>query len=297
MGLEVRVREKRIQGWLTGAALYGVFGCLVPYIAATPLGWLGALAGTVPALLIKAKRLPPVMNAVRGVWGLGAVVLSVGECARGIVDYTYPEWSAWVPAALLLAVGWRGSALDEKGQERCGKLLVWLMLAMTAVLVALVLPRLDLRFEKPRGWSDVWEGVRVALITFGCVSVVTPVQGRLVGGITTLSGAAAGGVSVSALGPALAGMVRYPFLVLCDAAVFELRLSSLGTAMWALSESALVILLLSRLPRGKWVKFGCCLLAFGLGFTLPWPNTLVVAYLFVGAVLGYILYFVEGKED
>lgn len=296
MGLEVTVRQRRLQGWMTAAALYGVFGCLIPYIAATPLGWLGALVGVVPALLIPPKALPRWLELVRGVWGLGAVVLSVGECARGMVNYTYPEWSVWVPTALLLAVGWRGSRLDEKALERCGKLMVFLMLAMTAVLVALILPRLDLRLERPRGWQDIRDAARVALLTFGSVSVVMPLRGRLAGVITTVSGAAAGGVSVSALGPALAGMLRYPFLVLCDATVFELRLSSLGTAMWALSESALLILLLSRIPGKKWIKLGCCGGAFLLTFTLPWPKAVIGAYLFVGAILGYIPYLVWQKK-
>ncbi len=50
--------------------------------------------------------------------------------------------------------------------------------------------------------------------------------------------------------PALASMLAYPFLTLCDAAVFEIRIS-FGSAMWALSETALLTVLLSRFPGGK----------------------------------------------
>ena len=292
---QAEVKTRRLQGWMSAAALYGIFGCLIPYIARTPLGWLGALAGAVPALLTRPRVLPKWLEILRGVWGIGAVVLSVGECAGGMVGYTYPEWSAWVPVLLLLLVGWRGSKLDEKGMERCGKLLVWLMLAMTAVLVVLILPRLNLQFERPRGWSDVWEAAKVAVLVFGCAGLVAPFRGSVPGVVTALSGAAAGGVSVSALGPVLAGLLRYPFLVLCDAAVFELRLSSVGTAMWALSESALLMLLLSRIPGGKWVRGAVCAVAFALSFTLPWPEWLILAYLAVGALLGYIPYLVFKK--
>lgn len=292
MGLEVRVRAKRWQGWLTAAGLYGVFGCLIPAVAATPLGWLGALVGSVPALLLEPKAVPRWLAVGRGLWSLGAAALSLGECARGIVAYTYPDWSPWVPCLLLLAVGWRGSRLDEKERERCGKLLVWLMLAMTAVLVVLVLPRLELRFERPRGVEDLWAAGKVAALTFGCLSAVTPLEGRGTGAIAAGSGALAGGISVAALGPALAGLVRYPFLVLCDAAVFELRLSSLGTAMWALSESALLMLLLGRLPGGKWVKAAGCGVIFLLFLTTPWPEPAVTAYLILGVALGYTPYLV-----
>ena len=292
MELEVKVKQKRLQGWMTAAGLYGVFGCLIPYISATPLGWVGALVGAILALIIAPKSLPRWLKQCRALWGLGAAALSLGECARGMVAYTYPHWSPWVPCLLLLAVGWRGSRLDQKARERCGKLLVWLMLAMTTVLVVLVLPRLELQFEQPRGREDIWDAAQVAALTFGCLGVITPLEGRRAGAITTLSGALAGGVSVSALGPGLAGMLTYPFLVLCDAAVFELRLSSLGTAMWALSESALLMVLLGRLCGGKWVKAVACGGVFLLSLTTPWPDSVTVGYLIVGALLGYTPYFV-----
>lgn len=288
----MEVRQRRVQGWLTAAALYGIFGALIPYIASATLGWVGALLGALPAVLLPNCPLPPrwekTVQALRRIWSIPAMALSLGLCAQGISDYTYPGWSKWMPALLILLVGWRGSRLDGKGQERLGKLMVWLMLVMTVVLVMLVLPRLDLHFEMPKGWQDVKDAFRVFLITLGATSAVVPSTGRLPGVATAAMGAAAGGVSTASEGAALAGMLRYPFLVLCDAAAFEMRLSSVGSAMWALTESALLVLLLSRFPGGKGVKAGVAVLAFGLTFLWPWSEGVVMLLLAIGAVLGYL---------
>lgn len=288
----MEVKERRIQGWLTAAALYGLYGALIPYIASATLGWVGALLGALPAVLLPKCPLPPrwegTVQTLRRLWSIGAMALSLGLCAEGISDYTYSGWSKWVPALLILLVGWRGSRLDEKAQERVGKLMVCLMLAMTGALVFLVLPRLDLRFEKPTGWGDVWDALRIFLITAGATSAIMPSEGRVPGVVTAGMGAAAGGLATASEGPALAGMVRYPFLVLCDAAAFEMRLSSVGTAMWALSQSALLVLLLCRFPGGKWVKAGVGVLVLGLTLTLPWSDGVIVFLLVSGGILGYL---------
>lgn len=288
----MEVKQRRVQGWLTAAALYGLFGALIPYIAATTLGWLGALLGALPAVLLPKCPLPYKWERwvylLRRVWSIPVMALALGLCAEGIADYTYPGWNSWVPALLILVVGWRGSRLDEKGQERLGKLLVWLMLIMTVVLVVLILPRLDFKLERFRGWADIKECAVVFLLTLGATAVVMPSHGRLPGCVTAAMGASAGGVCTASEGAALAGMLRYPFLVLCDAAAFEMRLSSVGTAMWALSQCALLILLLARLPGGRWVKAGAAVGVFLLTFTLPWSRTLILIILSGSAVLGYL---------
>lgn len=288
----MEVKQRRVQGWLTAAALYGVYGALIPYIASTTLGWLGAFLGALPAVLLPKWPLPFKWERwvclLRRIWSVPVMALALGLCADGIADYTYPGWNTWVPALMLLVVGWRGGRLDEKGQERLGKLMVWLMLVMTVVLVVLVLPRLDFRLEGFRGWADVRECAAVFLLTLGAASTVMPSCGRLPGCVTAALGASAGGVCTAAEGAALAGMLRYPFLVLCDAAAFEMRLSSLGTAMWALSQCALLILLLARLPGGRWVKAGLAAMVFLLTLTFPWNETMLCVLLAGSAVLGYL---------
>ena len=95
-------------------------------------------------------------------------------------------------------------------------------------------------------------------------------------------------MTTAAEGPALASMLAYPFLTLCDAAVFEIRISSFGSAMWALSETALLTVLLSRFPGGKWVRLGAAAVVFGLSRTLPWGKGAQYTIIIVGALLGYL---------
>ena len=288
----VEVKNRRVQGWLTAAALYGVFGALIPYIAATPLGWLGALLGALPGVLLPKCPLPyrweRWVYLLRRIWSVPAMALSLKLCAEGIADYTYPGWNRWVPALLILAVGWRGSRLDEKGQERLGKLMVWLMLVMTMVLVVLILPRLDLQMEVVRGWEDVKGAGRVFLLTLGAVSMIVPSEGRAPGTAVAVMGSAAGGICTLSEGAALAGMMRYPFLMLCDAAAFEMRLSSVGTAMWALTQSGVLVLLLARFPGGKAVKACAAAGVLLLAFALPWSGGGIAVLLIGGGVLGYL---------
>lgn len=285
------VTRERTQGWLAGAALYGVFGALIPTIAATPFGWVGALLGTLPAVLLPNCPLPRKwqrrVEVLRCVWSVPFLALTLGLCARGIANYSYSNWAVWVPALLLTVVGWRGSRLDGKGQERLGKLLVFLMFLMTLVLVLLVLPRLDFHLPRAEFSQSVTGALRVFLVTLAAASAVCPAAGRLPGLSTAVLGSAAGGICVGAEGWALAAKLSYPFLVLCDAAAFEMRLSSLGSAMWAMTQSALLVLLLSRL-EGRWLRLLGAAGVFLLTFTLPWSERLVLLVLVSGAVLGYL---------
>lgn len=288
----MEVRRRRVQGWMAGAALSGVYSVLLPLIVSSTLGWAGALLGALPALLIPRCPLPrrweKTVEVLRLVWSLPSMALVLGLCADGVSEYSYPGWDRWVPALLMLLVAWRGSKLDEKGLERCGKLVFWLILGMCALLAFFFLPQLELRFAMPRGWGDGKAAGLVFLIMAGASAAVMPATDPRPGLAAATAGAANAFLVVAAEGAALAGLLRYPFLVLCDAAAFEMRLGPVGCAIWALSVTMLVTLLLSRFPGGKWARAVAAAAVLGLTFTRPWPPQMVTALLIAGAILGYL---------
>lgn len=292
MEVKEQAADERPRGWLTGAAVFGLFAALMPEIAACPLGWAAALLGMLPAILLPRFEHRGIwgqgLNLARCLWSLAVMALTLGLCAQGLVEYNYNGWWTWCPAVLLLALGWRGSYLMERALERLGKLLVWLLCLMAAVLFALTLPRVEPRWLMPRSGTDWLEMGRIFLLSAGTAAALIPARGRSPGvsAVCISSGAAA--VTTAAEGPALASMLAYPFLTLCDAAVFEIRISSFGSAMWALSETALLTVLLSRFPGRKWVRLGAAVVVFGLSQTLPWGKGAQYTIIIVGALLGYL---------
>lgn len=290
--MEVKEITRRPQGWIAGAAVYGIVAALMPRVAACPLGWAALLLGLLPAALLPQCQLPShwqkALQLMRCVWGLGAMALSLGMCAQGIVYYNYTGWAVWCPALLMLALGWRGSYLSPKGLERLGKLMVWLLGGMALALFLLTAPRIELSRFAVRAWGDVAEAGKIFLITLCAAATLAPSGGK----VPSLTTAGAGTVAVitttGAEGAALAGMLKYPFLTLCDAAAFAMRMSPFGSAMWALSQCALLIRLLSWFPGGKWVRLAAAGAVFGLTFTLPWQPTAQLVLQISGAVLAYL---------
>ena len=129
--MEVKEAARRPQGWMAGAAVYGIFGALLPRIAACPLGWAAALLGMLPAALLPRCSLPgrwqKTLRLIRCVWALEVMALSLNLCAEGLVEYDYTGWKAWCPALLMLVLGWRGSYLSSLALERLGKLMFLLL--------------------------------------------------------------------------------------------------------------------------------------------------------------------------
>ena len=150
--MKEQAADERPRGWLTGAAVFGLFAALMPEIAACPLGWAAALLGMLPAVLLPRFEHREIwgqgLNLARCLWSLAVMALTLGLCAQGLVEYNYNGWWTWCPAVLLLALGWRGSYLMERALERLGKLLVWLLCLMAAVLFALTLPRVEPRWRR-----------------------------------------------------------------------------------------------------------------------------------------------------
>lgn len=290
--MEVKETTRRPQGWMAGAAVYGIIAALMPRIAACPLGWAAALLGILPAALLPRCPLPPrwqkALGLVRCLWALEAMALSLGLCARGIVYYNYTGWAVWCPALLMLALGWRGSYLSPRGLERLGKLMVWLLGGMALALFLLTVPRVQLGRLAVRGWEDLVEALKIFLITAGAASALVPAGGKVPVLFTGGAGSVAVATTTGAEGAALAGMLQYPFLTLCDAAAFAMRMSPFGSAMWALSQCALLVSLLSWFPGGKWVRLGAAGVVFALTFTLPWQSYAVLVLLIFGALLGYL---------
>ncbi len=290
--MEVEERGQIASGWLTGAAICGVTAALMPQAAACTLGWAGLLLGMTPALLLPRATLPPrwekTVRLLRCLWAVAAMAVGVQRCATGLTAYSYPGWQSWVPAGLLLLLAWRGSRLDAMRLERLGKLLFWLLAAMGVSLLAFTAPRIRWSWLAVSGWGDVKAALRIALLTAGASVVLVPSGGVRPGlAAVGLSGAACA-VTTGAEGAALAARLAYPFLTLCDAAVFTLRLSGLGSALWALSAAALLIRLLSWFPKGRLIRGAACAAAFALFFWMPWSAMALTAHLVVGAVLGYL---------
>lgn len=290
--MEVKDTVNRSQGWLAGAAVFGIVGALMPRVAACPLGWAAVFLGLVPAAVLPRYPLPPrwekTLRLVRCLWALEAMAISLGLCSQGMAIYTFPGWKAWAPALLILALGWRGSYLHPKGLERVGKLMVGLLGIMALALFLLTLPRLKWQRLAVRSWGDAWDAVQIFLLTAGAGAALIPARGKGPALATAGMGSAAAALTTGAEGTALAGMLAYPMLTLCDAAAFELRMSPFGSAMWALSEAALLILLLSWFPGGKGVAALACAVVFALTFTLPWQGHAVLIFLIAGAALGYL---------
>jgi hypothetical protein len=105
--------------------------------------------------------------------------------------------------------------------------------------------------------------------------------------ITTGVSALTVALTTGAEGAVLAGMLSHPFLALCNAALFNVRLCALGASVWTVSQVALTVLLLSRWPGRAWSKGAVCFLCYVLALLLRWSQGEVIALLCVGAVLGY----------
>lgn len=290
--MEVTEAARRPQGWMAGAAVYGIFAALMPRIAACPLGWAAALLGLLPAALLPRCPLPGrwqrALQLIRCLWALEVMALSLGFCARGLVEYDYIGWQAWCPTLLILALGWRGSWLSARALERLGKLMVWLLGGMALVLFLLTLPQVELGRLAVRGWSDVAEAGKICLMMAGAASALVPTGGRGPTLATACAGSVAAATTTGAEGAALASMLDYPFLTLCSSAAFEMRMSPFGSGMWALSQCALLVSLLSWFPGGRWGRLGAAVLVFLLTFTLPWPTHAEYVLMALGAALGYL---------
>ena len=87
---------ERPRGWLTGAAVFGLFAALMPEIAACPLGWAAALLGMLPAILLPGVEPRGIwgqgLNLARCLWSLEVMALTLGLCAQGLVEYNYNGW-------------------------------------------------------------------------------------------------------------------------------------------------------------------------------------------------------------
>ncbi len=290
--MEVKEAARRPQGWMAGAAVYGIFGALLPRIAACPLGWAAALLGMLPAALLPRCSLPgrwqKTLRLIRCVWALEVMALSLSLCAEGLVEYDYTGWKAWCPALLMLVLGWRGSYLSSLALERLGKLMFWLLGGMAVALFLLTVPRVELGRLAVQSWRDVAEAGNIFLLTAGAASALVPAGGKVPTLASSCAGSIAAATTTGAEGAALAAMLDYPFLTLCSAAAFNMRMSPFGSAMWALSQCALLIHLLAWFPGGKWVQLGAAAAVFLLTFTLPWPDHAAYVLLAFGAAVGYL---------
>lgn len=291
---EIRMTSssRRVRGWLSASGMIGVFSLLVGRLAATPLGWLGSFCGAAIAVCL-ARRWPtsPLgrwLGAARWLWSLPVMAVTLRICTKSVTAYSYPGWDYVVPAALVLLLGWRGSCLEPKAQERYGKLMMWALASTAVVLVGFTLYMLNPQQLLPRSWADVSEGFRMFLLTAGAVSFLLPSTGQLPGMVSAGLGAAMVAVTTGAEGAALVSLLHYPFLTLCNAGAYQMRFGVLASALWVLGETAILTRLLSESPGGKWGKGASAVVVFLLACLVPAKETWLAVLFVVGAILGYI---------
>ena len=159
---------------------------------------------------------------------------------------------------------------------------------MAVALFLLTVPRVELGRLAVQSWRDVAEAGNIFLLTAGAASALVPAGGKVPTLASSCAGSIAAATTTGAEGAALAAMLDYPFLTLCSAAAFNMRMSPFGSAMWALSQCALLIHLLAWFPGGKWVQLGAAAAVFLLTFTLPWPDHAAYVLLAFGAAVGYL---------
>ena len=279
---------RRVQGWMSGAAVFGVVALLLPRLEANPLGWLAALVGVLPAVFLPDYDSGRFVSVLRGVWSLPAMALSLHLCAAGLEDYSFVDWNVWVPSLLILLLGWRGSVLTPVARTRLGKLMCVMLCVIAAILFLFTIPRVELRNYRVRSWDEVWEAAELCLLVFASAGALIPSGGAKPGCAVALVGSGAAAITVGAEGAALAGLFAYPFLTICDAAVFGVRMGPFAASVWALAEAALLVVLLGRMPGKNAGKAVWAVAAYGLSLTMPWPDWAALTIIIVGAVLSYL---------
>lgn len=293
-GKTIRVTpgNRRVQGWLTAAGIVGMFSMLVGRLAGTPLGWLAAFAGAAVGLSLpqvwpdsKAGRW---LGRIRWGWSLPVLAVTLQYCVAGVTEYSYPGWNCVVPAALVVLLGWRGSCLDGKARERYGKLLMWGVSAAALLLVAFTIYMVSPQRLLPRTGKDLLDGLWLFLISAGAVSFLLPAEGRLPGLVSAGLGASMVAVTTGAESAALAGVLQYPFLTLCNAGAYQLRLGVLATALWVVGEAAILARVLADSPGGKWGKAFSGAVVFLLSVFMPKAEGWKLFLLAVGGTMGYV---------
>lgn len=293
-GKEIQLTQsrKRAHGWMSAAGIVGLFSLLVDRLAAVPLGWLAALAGAVAGLCFPQmwpdSRAGRWLGRIRWLWSLPVMAVSLRYCTEGITEYSYPGWNFVVPAALGLLLSWRGSCLDAKARERYGKLLMWMVSAIVVILVVFTVYMVRPQRLLPRGWGDVKHALWIFVLSAGAVSFVLPAEGRLPGFVSAGLGAAMVAATTGAEGVALVGLLKYPFLTMCNAGAYEMRLGVLASALWVLGESAVLTRMLTNSPGGKWGKGISAGIVFLLVCFMPMTEGWKLTLLLVGAAMGYI---------
>lgn len=293
-GKEIRLTpsRRRVHGWMSAAGIVGLFSLLVDRLAATPLGWLAALAGAVVGLCFPQtwpdSKVGRWLGWVRWLWSLPVMAISLHYCAEGVTEYSYPGWNFVVPAALGLLLSWRGSCLDAKALERYGKMLMWMVSVIVLILVAFTVYMVRPERLLPRSWGDVKHALWIFLLSAGAVSFVLPAEGRVPGLVSAGLGAAMVAMTTGAEGVALVRLLKHPFLTICNAGAYEMRLGVLASALWVLGETAILTRILTDSPGGKWGKGISAVIVFLLVCFMPMTEGWKLILLLVGAAMGYL---------
>lgn len=290
--IQVTESSRRVRGWLSASAIVGLFSLLMGRLAATPLGWLAGFCGVAAGLCMPqawpGSKAGQWLGYLRWLWSLPVMAVSLRACMQSVTDYSYPGWNYCVPAALVLLLSWRGSCLDPKALERYGKLMMWSIAAIALVLVCFTVYMVEPRRLLPRTWKDAADAFWMFLLAAGAVSFVLPARGRLPGICSAGLGASMVAVTTGAESAALVAMLHEPFLTLCNAGAFGVRLGVLASALWVLGETAILTRILSNSPGGAWGKGSSAVIVFLLVCFLPVSEKWRLFLLVIGAVIGYI---------
>ena len=252
--------------------------------AAGGMDWRWMLAAILPAagigwLLLRRVGSDPLHPAVRGVYCAWSVVLMADVLRRTAGRVLAASGGngniGWLLVLLALPRLWmswgKGGAFFRAAE------ILWLaVLALTAVILLLALPRLDWRYalEPAGGWKDSLlsaAGVLSAgLFALPHLYNVKPAGGDVGRGLGWLAvlgvlSAALALVTAGLLSPRTAAELEGPFFVAAGLLGDSARLEGLVSALWLLPDLTLAGLLARTWGERQWPMLGA---ALGLGLAL-----------------------------
>lgn len=278
------MREEKLSGrQLSVAVLVG--GLSTAAAVAGGIDWRWMLAAVLPAvgigwLLLRRVGGRPLHPAVRVAYCVWSVVLAadvlrraaerIQQAAGGGTDL---GWLLVLLALPLLWMGWGKAGAFFRAAE-----IFWLaVLALTAVILLLALPRLDWRYAlEPAGdWKDsllaaVWI-MSAGLFALPHIYNKKPADGDTGRGLGWLAGlgalsAALALATAGLLSPKVAVELEGPFFAAAGLLGDSARLEGLVSALWLLPDLTLVGLLCRSWGERRWPMLGAAL-ALGLALT------------------------------
>lgn len=237
-------------------------------------GWLGvaltALAAPVYARLIRGLGpgglgaalkerwgwLGRCLLAVYYLWAMALAALTAGGCVDRLGRTDYGEVPGWLAAVLLAVVAAYLIYRGRGGFLRAVQVFLPALAVMLVVFFVLGAANLDGANLRPDGWAEVWQGLgsvwpALATVSVGALGAFLPHRQRREGEspgwrwlvLWSLTAAGICALVTGALGWELTAQAPLPFFLALQGLGFPggfQRLEALGTAVWVLSDLALI---------------------------------------------------------